>query len=273
MYAGEDPGVITLAWTEKRIELLTRFDCAKHPGILEYAGEATPLRLAPLLPENTVLMLSMRFNDKLKENFKSGWLNALPPEVQQSPGLAQAVTYVNQVAEMIGDELTIGIAATTGSLPQIFLIAGLGNPEQTKGMIQISAPLTPSETYKGVEISLVAVPVPIPVYVAFPADTVMVSNDIAKLKAIIDLIQSKGTSKFLESLEPPFEANVPCYGALVLKTNILSDVIVPLSAFGSGFPPEVMTPVNKVTEVIREIRATKDMKGSWIEGRMSVLLK
>jgi len=134
-------------------------------------------------------------------------------------------------------------------------------------------PLTPSETYNGVEISLVAVPAPIPVYIAFPADTMMVSNDLEKLKAIIDLIQSKGTSKFFASMEPAFEANLPRYGALLLKANILSDVIVPLSAFAGGLPPETMTPVNKITELVREIRATKDMKGNWIEARVSVLLK
>ncbi|MCX5757831.1 MAG: hypothetical protein NTU83_04870, partial [Candidatus Hydrogenedentes bacterium] len=161
--AGDDPGVTTLIWTDKKIELRSQIDNAKHPAYAELCGEAKPLRLAPLLPEATLALLSLRFNEKAKESFRDGWLNALPPEVQKDAGLAQASMYVNQAVGLIGDEITFGIAAANGGVPQAFLMASLAQPDQVKALIQMFAPMTPATKQDDVDISIVAVPLPIPV--------------------------------------------------------------------------------------------------------------
>ena len=272
-FAGDDPGVTTLTWTDKKVELGTRFDLSKHPAMAEMAGEAKPLRLAPMLPDNTLVMLTLRFNDKIKENFKNSWINALPPEIKKDTGVAQAMTYINQVVEMLGDELTIGVASAVGGFPQLILMAGLGNPQQTKDMIQMLAPMTPSEPHAGVDVSLLAVPAPLPIYISFPGDTVVISNDLERMKGIIDMIQAKSGSKLFASLDPPIDAAVPRYGALLIKSNLVSDVVVPLAGLAGGIPSEMMMPINKVVDVLREVRGSKDMKGNWVESRLTLLLK
>ena len=269
----DDPLVTTLAWTDKKIELMSRVDNTKHAAVAELTGPAKPMRLAPLLPDTTLVMLSLRFNDQTKANLKDGWLNALPPDLQKEAGVAQAMNYVNNVLGLLGDELTIGIAGAQGGLPQLILMAAMGNPEQTKSFLQALAPMTPGEPHAGVDISLLAVPAPIPFYIAFPGDTLVIANDQEKLKGIIDLMQAKSASKLFASLEPPIDLAMPTFGALLLKTSLLTDVVVPLAGLAGGIPPAMQMPITKISEILREVRITKSVENNWYAGRLTLLLK
>lgn len=270
--AGDDPSVCTLEWTDKKIELAGRYDLGKHPGMAELAGEAQPLRLAPMLPDNTLLFLSVRLNEKTKAQIKDGWIKSLPPEVKNEAGLSKALPYVETVLSMLGDEISVGIAGAAGGLPQVYLMAGLGNAEQAKGLIQLAAPMTPSDPHEGVEISLLAIPSPVPVYIAFVDNTLMVCNDLEKLKGLITLAKAKSASKLFTSLDPAMDPATPSFGALLVKSALVTDVVRPLAAFMGGLPPEMQGPVDKVVSTVREIRATKTLQGGWAKENLSIYL-
>ena len=267
--SGDDPSVVTIEWTDKKLELLGRCDFAKHPGLKELAGEAKPLRLAAMLPEGTLTMLSVRLNDESKEQFKNGWMNSLPPELKNEAGVGQALTYVNSVMDVLGDEITIGIAGAPGGLPQFCVMAGLSNLEQAKTMLKLVGPMTPSEPHSGVDISLLAVPM-LPIYIAFVENDLILCSDLEKIKGLIDLDKAKSASKLLASLDPAFDAAAPCYAALLVKSGLITDVVRPLSGFAGGIPPELQGQIDKVVGTVREFRATKVMKNSWLESRISV---
>jgi len=271
--AGDDPLVTTLEWTDKKVEFLTRCDLKKHPGLAEQAGEAQPLRLAQMLPETTQTMLSFRINSKTKEQFKTGWMDSLPPDVKSQAGVAQALTVAGTVLDLLSDEITIGIAGSAGGLPQIYLLAGLANVDQAKNLLQTyNIPMTPSEPYNGVEISSLAVPSPLPFYVAFVENTFVLCNDQDKLKGIIDMAKAKTTSKFFSSLDPALDAATPRFITLLVKSGLISDIVKPMSAFFGGIPAEVQGPLDKVTSAVRELLLTRDLKNNWLEDRLSIYL-
>ena len=270
--AGDDPGVTRLIWTDKKIELKTQMDNAKHPAYAELCGEAKPLRLAPLLPEATLALLSLRFNAMAKASFREGWLNALPPEVQKDAGLSQVTMYINQAVELIGDELTFGISAASGGIPQAFLMANLAQPDQVKALIQMFAPMTPAEKHEDVDISIVAVPLPVPIYIAFPEDTVMVANDLDRFKEVITAIKTKTPTNFLGSLDPPVGLDAPMYGILMLKSALVGDIVKPLAGLGGGLTPEMEMPLDKLVENVREIRASQDIENNWQVSKITFYL-
>jgi len=271
-FAGEDPLVMTLEWRDDLIELVSRIDFGTHPALAEYTGEVKPLRLAPLLPEGTLVLLSFQFNEVTKERIKKNYLDALPPELEQNEGFQEAKKYIDKVVAALGDELTIAVTAGAG-LPNLFLLANLGNPEEAKSVIEDLSPLTPGETHEGVDISTLALPLPIPLFLAFPQDTIVLGNDKENLKIIIDHIKNKTASGLFASLDPPLDPATPRYSAIVINTKLITDVVIPLSGLAGGIPPEAQTYVNVVTDILRELRITKEQEGDWAEGRVSLFLK
>jgi hypothetical protein len=273
-YAGEDPIIATLAWTEKRIELLSRVDMAKHPAMAALTGEVKPLRLADLLPESTLLAFSQRFNKEMKENIKKNWLTALPPEVLKQQAVLQQV---NQVLDMIGDEITLGIVGSD-ALPLMYVMVGLANPEQTKAMIQLLAPMTPVGEGEGEgegeapgAIQQLALPLPIPIFIAFPGDTLMLSNDKDKLKSAIGMFDKKESGGLLKSLVPPIDPATPISTLLSVKSDLITKVVLPLSSLtGGGIPPQFQDPINKVTSALKEVRMVNFMQGTWMEGSLAL---
>jgi hypothetical protein len=260
---GDDPSVATIEWTDKKLEWLTRIDFAKHQALSEMLGEAKPLRLAPLLPESTLLMLSIRLNEQSKKQFQAGWNDALPPEIKADPKIAQKVAIVSAVMGMIGDEVTLGLAGGSGSLPQAFLLVGSNNVDQAKAMIQLYAPMTPKEQYNGVDISTLGLSMPIPFYIATTESTLMICNDVEKLKVVIDAEKNKTPTNLFASLDPPMDLATPRYGALLVKSSLITDVISPLAGFAGGIPPEIQPVLTKIVSNVREIRASRDIVNGW----------
>lgn len=270
---GDDPGVTTLVWTDKKIELKSAIDNTKHPAYAALSGEAKPLRLAPMLPDSTVAMLSLRFNEEIKASFRDGWLNALPPEVQKDAGLALVSSYINQAIGLIGDEVTLGIASANGGVPQAFLMASLAQADQVKGLIQMFAPMTPATKQDDVEISIVAVPLPVPVYIAFAEDTMMLANDIDRFKELITAMKAKTPTKFLTSLEPPIDPAAPLYSQVLLKTSLVSDIVKPLAGLAGGIPPVAEVPLDRLTSTVRELRLGQGIENNWHVCRLTIHLK
>lgn len=271
--AADDPIVSTFALAEDKVELKSMMDTATHPGILPMTGQAAPLRYAQMLPEGTVAMISLRLTPEYKKLITERYLTGLPPDLAKDPGTASAVAMAGQVINMLGDEVTLGIAGATEELPTAFLLVRLSNPEPTKGLIQAFVPTMPSETYNEVDISAVQAPTPVPLSIAFPGDTLFVSNSLDKMKPVIDLLKENKTTNLFATLQPPLDPNVPRYSLLTLNASLLSDVVVPLASLAGGVPNEAKPIIDQVSSVLSEVRAVSEMAGSWQVSKVSLYLK
>jgi len=271
-YSGSDPAVTALSWTDNRLELRTLVDLGKHPGLVEQMGEVKPLRLAQLLPEGTLVLVAQQFNDKSKENIKKTWLNALPPEMQEGGGYQEAIGYVNQVLDILDDELVIALTPGMG-WPNAFIMASLKDPKATKELLDTVAPMTPADPHNDVEIFMLALPAPIPVYITFPGNTLLLSNNADEMKVLMDRLASGEASTLFASLDPPLDPATPRQGLLLVDSKLLSDVVIPLSSFVGGVPAEYQMPVNKTVEILREIRITSEVKDNWATGSLALHLK
>jgi hypothetical protein len=224
------------------------------------------------LPESTLLAFSQRFNKEMKDNIKKNWMTALPPEVVKQQAVLQQV---NQVLDMIGDEITVGVVGSD-ALPLVYLMVGLANPEQTKAMVQLLAPMTPAGEGEGEgegegAVQQLALPLPIPVFIAFPGDTLMLSNDKDKLKSAIAMFDKKESGGLLKSLVPPVDPATPISTLFSVKSELITKVALPLSSLaGGGVPPQFQEPINKITSALHELRMVNFMRGTWMEGSLAL---
>lgn len=263
----EDPIYITHSVSAGRSDLAIKIDDTTHPGYRKVKGSAQPLRLAPLLPENTLAMLSLRFNEEAKKALAEQIL----PAIQQSG--EQAAVFAVPAIQMIGDEITIGIAAAENDFPSAFIMIALAEPDAAKGMLNMLVPSMPAEKYKDEEIKAIAAPIPVPVSMATPGDMVVVSNNIEGLKKIIDLKKDNAKTNMLQSLKDPMNPDTPRYQALVFKSQLLTDVVLPLSALGGGLPPDIAPAVNQGSAAVDEIRFVSEQRDNWTVSQLTVYLK
>jgi hypothetical protein len=262
-----DPMYLTLSLDEKRVDLVTRMDTEKNPGILTTAGAAQPFRLSPMLPANTLTFLTLKVNEEFRTQFKE----------QIAPGIGEAVgrdaaeigMYANQVAQMIGDEVTIGITGAESDFPAAFIMLALAQPEQTKGLLQMLVPAKEAEVYKETSISAIAAPIPVPLSMAYPGDFVLISNNLDGMKAIIDLQKEGGTTDYFSTLGDPLKTEQPRYLGMVLKTSLFTDVVIPLSSLAGGVPEETKAIMTRLAEVFEEFRIMSGMDGVWSETRVT----
>jgi len=270
---GDDPLVTTLALSDSEVDLISRMDISKHPKMIEYAGEPKPLRLAPLLPSNTLLALSIGLNEKTKKNILDTLAN-MPPELANE-GLQGAQESISKAFELIGDEITLGLTDMALGMPAIFLMASMANPEEGKAYLTDLLSATPSgEKHGDVELMTLALPSPIPLHMAMANDVALLGNDLEKLKGIIELLQNNKQSDLFASLDPALDPATPRYSMLLFNSRLLSEVVIPLSGFAGGaIPPEASLIMNKVSEVVREIRAVNDVKNNILEKGLIIYLK
>lgn len=271
----EDPAVATLAWTDEKLELLSRISTETHPKLAEISGTPKPLRLSRLLPKETVGMIAFGLTPEYKKYLMEQTLNAVPPEMKQDPAFAQGMTYGQQVMEMLGSEVTLGVAPRTDDLPLLALMVNLANPEATKGLIQMLASgfMLPGETYKDVEISIVTAPIPIELNVAFPEDIVLITSGMEETKQIIDRLKGEETSGLFTALEPPLDPELPRFSAVVLDSKLLTDVVLPTTDLMPGaMPPEIEAIMDQVTSALKQVRLVNEVRGEWQASALSLYL-
>lgn len=193
-FDSDDPMVLSLGVHQTGAILQSRIDSAQNKGIKATSGEAAPLRLAQRLPENTLAMVSLRFNPEWKKQIVE---SILPAVAEARGGDTSQITIAKQVIDQLGDEITIGVAAADQDFPSAFAMVSLAKPDETKGLLQMLVPAMPGEKHGDVDIQQLAVPSPIQFSIAYPGDMILLSNSIDGMKQIIDLQKSKGTTKFL----------------------------------------------------------------------------
>jgi len=263
----EDPMVGTMARTGDRIEMLWRFDSATHPGAQELIGPAAPLRLARYLPESTQALLSIRVNEAYKKQITDSM--ALAGATASDPNMAMQMQMATQFLSQLGDELSIGIAAGQG-LPEIYVMLGLTQPESTQGVLQMFLPMSPVGDTAEAVINQIDTPIGMPVFLSFQSDHAIASNSEAGMRAVINRFKAGETSGFFAAMEPPFDIEVPRYQAAIIQSEILATVMGAAAIFTPGVPRP--SEFEAVSTAFREFRASQELDGTWLTGRMTLYL-
>ncbi len=269
VFDSDDPMVISLGASEKGADLQARIDASANKGLKAFVGDAQPLRLAQWLPENTLAMISWRFNAQDKQRLVESVLPAVAAARGEGANQAQMA---KQVVEQIGDEITIGIAAADQDFPAAFVMISLAKPDETKGLLQMLVPAMPGEKHGDVDIQALALPSPVPFSIAYPGDMILLSNSVEGMKTIIDLQKSKGATKFLASLQPPLDPATPRYSAIMINSKLISDVLIPISSLAPVIPGDVMDVAQKLAPVLHDVRLVNEVNGSWHVNKLSVRL-
>ncbi len=275
MFAGEtadDPMLTTLSILDDRVELRSRMDSATHPGMLDYIGLAEPLRLAPMLPDDTMAFFSHRLNEQAKRIIAESANNALPPDMKNSPKAQQISTYVNQGMSLLGDEITIGVGGLNDlQFPSVYIMIGTSKPQTAQMLMGLAGPKL-METYNEVQINqITAIPSPIPLYSTFAGDALVLSNNIAGMKGLIDRAKAKQNSNLFASEKPPLEPSTPYYGAFLLRTALYSDVLRPvLQAMTppGTVPEQVDGALVELNAIVRDLRVLAQLDGSWYDTKL-----
>jgi len=271
--ASEDDAIIvSLALEEREIKLQSRMDTQAHPGFFEIAGTPAPLRQARLLPESTQLLVSLLFTDAAKGQVAGQFLGATP-EPGADAGLAQQLAIGTQVLGMIQDEITVAVTGAEDDFPAIFLLVSLSSPDATRALLQMFVPAEVEESHHEVEILRVEAPAPLPVFAAFSGNLLLASNDIEQMKAVLDRQREGGAPGVFEALDPPLNPETPRYSVLLLKSSLISDVIIPLSALQGGLPPAWEQGLRTFADNVQELRAVSAIEGGWAVQDLTLTLR
>ena len=279
MFGGEttdDPMLMTASVLSDRVELRVRMDTATHEGMLDYMGLAEPLRLAPILPDDTMAFVSYRLNDQVKRMISESARNAIPADQKGTPKEQQMTAYINQGVSLLGDELTVAVAGLNDlQFPSVYLMLGIAKPSTAQLLLGFAGPKL-QENYNGVPISqITAVPIPIPVYFALAGDVLILSNNVAGMKGLIDRSKAKQNTNLFASQQPPLDPATPFYSALLLRTALYSDVVRPVvqAMTPPGTVPEhVDGALVELNAIVRDLRLLAQLDGSWYDTRLVLSL-
>ena len=279
MFGGEtsdDPLLTTFSVLNDRVEIRSRMDTATHPGMLDYMGLAEPLRLAPMLPDDTMAFVSYRLNDQVKRILAESAKNAMPPDMKEGPKAAQITTYVNQGLSLLGDEITVGIGGLNDlQFPSVYVMVATSKPSTAQLLLGFTQPKI-VETYNEVPINQIqAVPSPIPLYTTFAGDAIVFSNNVAGMKGLIDRAKAKQNTNLFASQQPPLDPTTPYYAALLLRTALYSDVLRPVvqAMTPPGTVPEhVDGALVELNSIVRDLRMLAQLDGSWYDTKLVLSL-
>lgn len=273
--AAENPGIIIFNVTNSTVELKAKIDTSVYPELAAYMGPARPLRWAQLLPVNTLTFLSLVFTEEAKKQITDVYLQSIPEEVRKRPAVSQGLMYGNSAMQLLGSEITLGITDFDPiDFPSIFLMVQVANTAGAQILLQLAPQVDHGEPYREVQIKMLRVPSPIPIYYVLVSDALILSNSDVGLKAIIDLVKDEKTSGLFEQLNPPILPDTPIYQAFVFKPRLYTDVIallVPLT--DRKMPEEVVGPLEVISKHFDDIRYLNEMQGTWNVGRITAILK
>lgn len=273
--AVNEPMIITLNVDEDAVELKSKIDLARFPEAKEIVGEAYPLQLAQLLPENTLAFLSLCFNEQAKKQLTDVYFEAIPEEVRQQPGVSQGMTYAPTAMNLIGREITVAMTGLDPiDFPTLFLMIELQNPAAAQILLQMAPQQPHGERYRDVQIRALAIPSPIPVYFAVAGNALVISNSDKGVEGIIDLTKDEETSGFFSSLDPPIDPEAAIFQALLLKPAVYEDIVDPLATLsGRELPREVGGVFHTLSDLFNDVRYFSEMQDSWMVSRILVSRK
>lgn len=266
----EDPVIITCSVGEESVELKSKVDTGKYPGLLEFMGQARPLVWASRLPLDTRAFLSVNLTDMAKKQITDVYLESIPEEMRTRPGVSQTVMLSKNALELLGGEITFGVCGPEAmGLPSAFLMVQLAESEGAQILLRIAPQADYQEPYRDIQIKTLQVPFLVPVYFAEVENTLVMSNNDAGIRAIIDLAKDGKDSGFFESLDPPIPTDRPTYQALVIKPSLYTEVVAPVTSItGQNLPDDADSVMTKIAELFSDVRLLNEMQGRWSVGRI-----
>ena len=133
--------------SEEEIELAFYDDMNRYPALKASTEELPKPRFAPLLPEATRVFLTLTFNDELRKQYKDLYIPQIVGETTDNQDeAAQTKVMANQVIDMIGGDITLGVVANEGGLPGVVLAISLTEPEISQSLIQMMVPAMEDES-------------------------------------------------------------------------------------------------------------------------------
>ena len=272
----EEPVVGTLTWTDSAIDFETNVDSQAYPNLIPLTGRAKPLRLAQLVPKETAALIALRITEEQKKNTLDTYLpmasGQLDPDQQADMGMAMAMA--PQALEMLGEEITLAVTPGQALFPDAYVMLTLNKPDEIKGMLQMFGLVSPKETYKEVEISALPLPIPLPVELTltFADDVALLSTNLDRTKAIIDLIKDGKSGDYFATFDPPMPPNTPRYAAITVDTAKLKTILEPLAALGGEEGLENLENLQRLSTVIKELRIVAEMDGTDMKSQAIVYL-
>jgi len=134
--------------------------------------------------------------------------------------------------------------------------------------------MEPKETYKEVEINTLPLPIPLPVELTltFTDGLALLSTNLDKTKATIDLIKDDKSSGFLATLDPPLSPTTPRYAAITIDSTKLKTVLEPLAGLQGEEGLENIELLQRITAVIKELTIVAEMDGTDMKSQAIIYL-
>ncbi len=270
---GQDPLICIYRVTDSKLDVLARLDREKYPAFADLRGPARGLAHLGYLPEDSVAVLSWRFDGALREMVLKALQNALANDAPADNPFASMQDSLGETLQLLQGDMTLAIAGDAAGKAKLILLADVSDGDRARAQLR-AAGLMPivSETYNGVDICVLPIPVPTGdgLSYALPENTLVLSTDLARLKTLIDIRTQGGQTQWVARLDPALQPDGPLFTALVVDPEALGEVILPELEARQTVDPASAEVVETAWENIRELRYTSQVNGIWQEGRLTI---
>jgi len=264
LFAGEDPCITTLDVFEDRIELVSRLDLATHPQYAAYVGEARPIRLGTLLPEDCQAFACIQLTAAVKDLLRKRWGPLLSDLGNRSKGVGPL--------DLAAGEVAVGVSIAGTPVPRAFLLAEVAHPDTVKSLLAEVAPEAAWEEDSrapGAQFTQLDVRPALAGYVALCDNVVLVANDREASRVLAAAVLAEKRSRLLESLAPAVDPATGIFGVFSLTPESLNAMVRLFAADavppeGQGIVQGVLDRImDKITGIAREFRAGKIVQDGW----------
>ena len=258
-----DPLVVTLGEHDDAFELLARADLAQHEGLRTTLGKPSPLRLAQLLPEDTLGFMSLRFNQESRALLVKAFANNFPETEGDEAFQFMTATMFSDWMTIIDDEMTIAVTEIRDDEVEGIGMLAVNNKDQLSTLVS-AIPGETVETHRNVDLRKLPFDEAGGIHYAIARNVFVMSTDIEQLRGVVDRLLDRETSALFASFTPPIDEDTPRYGALVLRSDLLAKA-------GIDFldSDDANTGVGGI---VRDARLTGDVEGTWLATRLAVYL-
>ncbi|MGC8739452.1 MAG: hypothetical protein ACP5UA_12525 [Candidatus Hydrogenedens sp.] len=253
----------------EKLEIRTLMDLSKRPKAAGILGEAKPMELPKILPDNTQATLLLQFTNEYKTYLNQSALPEVKKALSNKKEVAQGLQYGVSAMGLLGNEMGVAITSAMGDFPALIVIIQASNVEQVKGLLDMLIPSMSDENYRDIPLKKLAVPSPIPITLVMVEDKVIASNNTDVLKKMIDMVLDKQTSGYMAGLKPALDPSIPRYNLISIQSKLLLDTIFPLMSIMGQDLGGAQRDVEKVLSEIQELRIMNEKKNNLLEGQVT----
>lgn len=259
-----DPLVVTAVKQDDRFELLGRLDLMKHERVRKAFGKPEPLRLARVLPDNTLGFFSIRFSEASKELMNAAAETLFKPKEDVESLNFMGQNILGEWLRFVDDEATIAVTGYQGDVPTVLGMLAIDNTQNAATVLAL-LPGVPLESFRNVDLRR-AVLGGFKLYYAVARNVLTVGTDQEDVKGALTRLLDDKDSGFLDSFDPPLDTSFPRYGGLWVTSDALDALgLRKTLTEGDQFLAKLAAPV-------REVRISTGVDGAWFESRLEVFL-